>query len=445
MPFDPRALAQILGAVGGLRGGSNAFTRRWKELEAADAQKQQQAQQLQMQQQRMGLEQGQADRAQQQLMLQADAAERQRQQQQFGMVTSARGMLEDPEVTDPAVFDQRMAFLQQMAPGIDPGFLQSLRPPPTVFQQRAAKKKIAEIEKTYSPAQLQMLEADDQSGAAPVFEIGGERLTLAQLRERAGTQSMVGGKAMSMRPPATGGDVTAGSFEEYVNAPPERQTQIEGARQRYAEAGREPNQPAQGSPQWVITKTGAVRFRVPQEGDMPRDAVAERQNTSAVQKQALAVMRSYGDDMLKVIGELLDTNGNLKPAAAGVIGGVSGVRPEWAYVGEGSQEALAAIDRLQSMLNIDTLRDMKTQSRTGATGFGQLTERELSVIEASASTLRRRRQSEAVYAAELKRLRGEIQRGRQGTAGQRANPVLPPSGGDEWVDVGGGVRIREKR
>lgn len=169
--------------------------------------------------------------------------------------------------------------------------------------------------------------------------------------------------------------------------------------------------------EWVMRdgKLTPIPKGTARAGDVPyTDAGASKaQDKADASTRALAAMKSYGDDMLRVLDTLIDEDGNLQPGAAGVIGSFDGSRPEWAYLTGGSQNALADIDRLQSMLNIDTLRDMKSQSATGATGFGALSERELNVIESSASKLRRRRQSDSEYAAELVRLRDAIRAGRQ--------------------------------
>lgn len=188
------------------------------------------------------------------------------------------------------------------------------------------------------------------------------------------------------------------------------------------------------TPQWVRMADGSLKDlnNVAPPGSGPVDVVADRQKAdkTAGNERAVAAMKAYGDDMLSVIDSLIDETGNLKPDVAGVIGGFEGARPEWAYATEGSQGALANIDRLQSMLNIDTLRDMKSQSRTGATGFGALSERELNVVESSASKLRRRRQGDAEYAAELKRIRDAIMAGR-GAVPSNA----PPSGSADLSGV----------
>jgi hypothetical protein len=187
---------------------------------------------------------------------------------------------------------------------------------------------------------------------------------------------------------------------------------------------REPKTPAtppQKHPEWVQLGDGTVvdLNAVAPPGSKPITATisAKQAADMANNDRALTAMKSYGDDMLSVIDNLIDDKGKLKPGAASVIGGMGGALPEWAYASEEGQSALADIDRLQSMLNINTLRELKSQSRTGASGFGALSEKELGVIESSASKLRRRRQAENVYADELLRIRNAIKANRGGGGG----------------------------
>jgi hypothetical protein len=133
-------------------------------------------------------------------------------------------------------------------------------------------------------------------------------------------------------------------------------------------------------------------------------------------RKAVNAMKTYGDDMIDVIGSLLDEKGELKPDAKGVIGGWQGLWPEGTYLGEKSQDALTAISRLQKMLDINQLRELKAQSRTGATGFGALSAPELAIIEGAASKLGNRRQSEAVYKEELQRILGVLLKNREGAS-----------------------------
>lgn len=201
---------------------------------------------------------------------------------------------------------------------------------------------------------------------------------------------------------------------------------------RIRNATRPPTQPRDRKPEWVQMPDGSFKDLndVAPPGARPATPASANQQAdkAAAHDRALKSMKAYGDDMLSVIDRLIDEGGNLNPQIAGVIGGIQGARPEWAYLTEESQAALADIDRLQSMLNINTLRDMKEQSRTGATGFGSLTERELNVVESSASKLRRRRQGDAEYAAELKRLRDTLRAGRGGASTPTVNTPAPNAG-----------------
>ncbi|HYE85189.1 MAG TPA: hypothetical protein VEA16_02450, partial [Vicinamibacterales bacterium] len=212
MAFDPRTLIPLAGlALNRNTGSGGAFMRGWmraqQELEERRRQSALDQRQTRMDDVALGREQRIEDYQQQQLMLQADAAERARaaaeEQANRNFLTSIGALVNDESLTDPAEYERRKALIYNTAPkSIERGFLdQTLRIEPSVFQQRAAKRKLAEIARAYSPQQLAMLETDDSTGSAPVFEVGGEQLTIGQLRERAGVGALVGGRSMSLRPP----------------------------------------------------------------------------------------------------------------------------------------------------------------------------------------------------------------------------------------------------
>jgi len=206
--------------------------------------------------------------------------------------------------------------------------------------------------------------------------------------------------------------------------------------------GRQPTAPRQGN---FVTLThpdtgeqervedGPTANALLKQGWRLFDPVKERQKEAndEAQEQARKAMQDYGDEMVDVINKLIDADGNLNPGVGAVIGGFEGGIPAFMQ-GEGGQAALGAIDRLLSMLSIETLGNLKAQSRTGATGFGALSEGELNLIGASGSTLKRRRQSEAAYGAELKRLRDRIlnSESRRGGGGKR-----PPSPMEDAADA----------
>ena len=113
------------------------------------------------------------------------------------------------------------------------------------------------------------------------------------------------------------------------------------------------------------------------------------------------------DDLTEVVDELLDPQtGTLTPGASAIVG----LRMPFASMVPESQaaDAKAALDRLVGQLVIDLMREMKEQSRTGATGFGQLNEAELALLLASTTKLTNRNMSEAAFATELKRIRDKV-------------------------------------
>ena len=134
---------------------------------------------------------------------------------------------------------------------------------------------------------------------------------------------------------------------------------------------------------------------------------AERDKADSAQradteKRTAAVQ--LADDMTSVIDELLDpVTGQLTPGAQAIVG----MRIPFASMVPESKaaDAKAALDRLTGTLVIDLMREMKEQSRTGATGFGALSERELATLQQAASKLSNRNMSEQAFAAELQRIR----------------------------------------
>ena len=76
--------------------------------------------------------------------------------------------------------------------------------------------------------------------------------------------------------------------------------------------------------------------------------------------------------------------------------------------GSKAADADAALNRLTGQLVVELMQEMKAQSRTGATGFGALSERELSLLQGAATKLANRNMSEAAFAAELKRIRDKV-------------------------------------
>jgi hypothetical protein len=221
MPFDPN---QIAGAIGGMNPhGGNAFMRGWQraqqELQQRKQMELQSAQQQQhgaMQQEQLGFQRDANTRANQDQTMQQQA-------QQVQAVNSLRTLLGDESIDDPTVFDERMTFAQNLAPnmGVDPGFLQTLRPTPDTFAKRKLKKLLGDLDKK-TVQERQSFEAGGKWRLS-----NGQEYTVAQAREALGVGGMnAAGEPFAFTAPekvASANPATAGSFEEYVNLPKDQQ------------------------------------------------------------------------------------------------------------------------------------------------------------------------------------------------------------------------------
>jgi hypothetical protein len=388
-PDLAQMLPMILGQVGGLS-GNRGFAKRWAELEQQKQQQQQQA--------------SEEERRRAQLQMQQDANQRAQEQQRIAGVNSIRQLLDVNQVADMDEYTQREAFASKLAPtlGVDPGFIQSLRPNPTRFEVNEAKKLLGEIDKTYAPAQLAMLETDDQTGSAPVFTLkSGKQMTLGQLRQLAGTQPIdpKTGAGVSMRVPAKP-DVPNTSEEQQIAdviAIAEEQlgrplTRGERAQARlkavsaFRDAGRAAKAPV--DPEMADLRKQVLQSQIDATNERTQASEEKRAAAEGTAARAKANARKATGDTLGVLNELItirpDGTAELKPG----VGNLFGARvPGAQYFPGDTAKAAAALKRLKGRIIMDLLAEMKSQSRTGATGFGQLTERELDLIQGAATTL----------------------------------------------------------
>jgi len=174
-PFDWSKLALL----GGLSpSGGAPFLRGYTRGQEERRQQQEREDQRRRQDELLKIQQAQEQRA-------VEDQQMQRQQQMLTGVRSIRQLLEDPSIDDPALFDQRMTFAQQFAPmvGVDPGFVQSLRPAPDVFAKRKLTKLLDDFEK-------RPMSERQQAEAAIYWEVGGQRYTPAQARQMLGRGGM---------------------------------------------------------------------------------------------------------------------------------------------------------------------------------------------------------------------------------------------------------------
>jgi hypothetical protein len=126
------------------------------------------------------------------------------------------------------------------------------------------------------------------------------------------------------------------------------------------------------------------------------------------------------------VDRLLTPTGELTPAARAIVGG-SRLMFRQAVPGSPELNTQASLDRIKSRLVTDLMQEMKQQSRTGATGFGQLSERELDLLERASSRLTPW-QSEEAFKQALLEVKGLMQKSldEANAAGQgRIAPAKP--------------------
>lgn len=225
-------------------------------------------------------------------------------------------------------------------------------------------------------------------------------------------------------------------YQSARQAAQEREAQ---AREALAARGDQQTQAQQAAAERAAADR-ALRLQVAQMGasgksetnalrnDLLRSQISEKQQkqddaAKADQAKADAVTQ-YQNDITSVIDQLIDKNGNLLPDTAGIVGMLDARTPD---ISESANSAKQRVERLIGMLDINKLREMKAQSKTGASGFGALSEKELNVLENAASGLRNRGQREGDYAAELKRIRDSVNKGGAAApaAGGRVRVMAP--------------------
>lgn len=140
-------------------------------------------------------------------------------------------------------------------------------------------------------------------------------------------------------------------------------------------------------------------------------------------------------DLLRQLAEFDDAKGTatLKSGAQSLYGARI---PFLGYIpGSDTAEASAALKRLKGRVLVDLMNEMKSQSRTGATGFGSLTAPELQMLEQTASTLDSSLISDQAAADELRRIYDIAKKAYDGAAppnAQRRGRYNPATGKVEY-------------
>lgn len=144
--------------------------------------------------------------------------------------------------------------------------------------------------------------------------------------------------------------------------------------------------------------------------------------TTTPQNISLQNIQSKTQETLQALDELLDEKGKLKNEIKTSIGGSRLFGLQHLPATE-ARAGDAKIKRLKSMLIVDLIGEMKAQSKTGATGFGQLNMKELAVLENAASKLDPAL-DEATFETELNRIREKLKKVLQPSDG--LNPTVTP-------------------
>ncbi len=235
---------------------------------------------------------------------------------------------------------------------------------------------------------------------------------------------------------STSQSVNAGSFEDYTlryakelgkDPASLTPTDIETARKKYADAGRETKEG--GDDVSAIAAMAAQNPAVLQgltptvTGAVLGAIAKDPKLRSQYEQTRMEPIRAQAQTALSTLDDLLDVD----PKTGKVLGLKSGAKSLYGkgldrmsrYIpGSEAATAKAALDQVTGQLVLDIIGQMKAQSRTGSTGFGQLNIRELGVIE-SAATVLKGEISEAKALQELTKLRERFAKVLQPAAAER--------------------------
>jgi hypothetical protein len=158
--------------------------------------------------------------------------------------------------------------------------------------------------------------------------------------------------------------------------------------------------------------------------EVTKGAAAEKANAVNEEKSKKQIQAVGGAQDLKRLADELEAH----PGFGRLFGFFDSRTPN---ISNASRDAQARLDQLKSSLSIEKIMEMKAQSRTGATGFGQLSERELDVLQNAAGRLQQSQTEEAARLAlkEIKRAMDTvIQRNGGGQAESGGGGTIPKVG-----------------
>lgn len=151
---------------------------------------------------------------------------------------------------------------------------------------------------------------------------------------------------------------------------------------------------------------------MPVQGPITKPGTPSSKTGKTVQPQNLEAIRAQTQEVLDLINnEVLSTSKEgkreLSPKVRSAVGW-SGLDPRQILPESESRGGVNVINRLKAQQIVNLIGEMKAQSRTGATGFGQLNMKELGVLENAAHKLDRF-QDPADFLAEVERIRERLE------------------------------------
>lgn len=190
----------------------------------------------------------------------------------------------------------------------------------------------------------------------------------------------------------------------------------------------------------IAQLTADTRRDVANAGIQARKEAADAKAQASFEKdrQAAAGVLDQADSIDKTISQLMTKNqagqDMLAPGVDSIVGGLrvpAFISHMGNLPGMKNADKQAALDRLSSQLIVNLITEMKQASKTGATGFGQLSDREGRILESAAAQLSQA-QSEPQFLQAMKEVRDSINRIRAHAQDRMKSPAM--NGGTVTID-----------
>lgn len=148
----------------------------------------------------------------------------------------------------------------------------------------------------------------------------------------------------------------------------------------------------------------------------------------------MAPIRTNASNLLSAVDKLVSVGpsgkGALTPGAEALFGEFTPASARGFIPGQNATDAYAALQQVMGRQVLDLIGQMKEQSRTGATGFGALSTRELDVLQSAATKLTNRLSHEGAL-EELMSIRNALLKiGQDAPGSTRSDGVIDAS---EWL------------